>query len=185
MAKLDSSDSGLPGRLVHALSHPIRVRVLERLAREDSSASRLAEAFDEPVPTVAYHLCRVLFKECDLVEVVERHQRRGTEERVFALKPGPYSEVIRFSTAAIVAFEAEVREPTESRLCTWHSVAVDERGRDEIELAMRALAETVRAAGERCADSDPDELCRLTVGSAAFDASRGAAAQPRSVAAQT
>jgi DNA-binding transcriptional ArsR family regulator len=163
-------NADLPARLVHALNHPIRIRILERLLREDSSASRLAEAFEMDVPTVSYHLCKVLFKECDLVTVVERHQRRGAQERVFALRREPYFEVVRFSTTLILALEAEGKDPRESSLCAWHSVAVDEQGQREINLAMEELAATVKAAGGRCANANADELRQLTVGTAAFEA---------------
>lgn len=179
------SSADLSTRLVHALNHPLRIRILERLMHEDSSASRLAEALGEPVTTVAYHLCRVLFKECALVTVVARHQRRGAEEKVFALKRDPCLEVVRFSTAAIAALEAEAGDPRKESLRVWRSVAVDERGQREINTAMEKLAATVRTVEDRCADSNSDELRELAVGAAAFEAAPSEAGQSRPAAQQT
>lgn len=162
-------DARLSARLVHALNHPLRIRILERLMHEDSSASRLAEAFGEPVPNVSYHLCRVLFEECALVSVTERHQRRGAEERVFALKREPFLEVVRFSTTALVALESQGADKRQDGLAAWHaSVAVDDRGKDEIGRAMEAFASTVKTVGDRCADADAGQLRRLAIGTAAF-----------------
>lgn len=175
----------LSSRLVHALNHPLRIRILERLMNEDSSASRLAAAFGESVPTVSYHLCRVLFKECALVTIAERHQRRGAEERVFSLRREPFLQIVRFSTTAIVALEAEAGDNLEWAVCDWHSVAVDEQGQREINLAMEHLATTVRTVGERCAATDDGELHPLAVGTAAFEIVPSAVAQPRSAARQT
>ena len=166
-AKNAAGKSDLGARLVQALNHPIRIRILERLSREDSSAARLAEELDEEVSTVAYHLCRVLFKECKLVKVVAQHQRRGAVERVFSLRQQPYFEIVRVSTAAIAALEGANGQPNGRSRYAWRTVAVDARGEREISLAMDELAERIAAVEARCA-SDGGELTRLNVGAAAF-----------------
>lgn len=165
----ESSDSeaswvpaDLTARILSALNHPIRIRILEALARRQSSAPKLSRALRAPLSNVSYHLCRVLFEELSLVTVVERHQRRGTEERVFALKRECFVGLLLLRVAS--AAEA----PTLASL--YASVAVDEDGQREIGAAIVELAETVTTVERRCADSDPRGLRQLVVGTAAIEA---------------
>ena len=43
-------------RFVKAMSHPLRVRILARLAERTASPNELAEWLDAPLGTVAYHV---------------------------------------------------------------------------------------------------------------------------------
>lgn len=165
----ESSDSEAPrvpadltAGILSALNHPTRIRILEALARGQSSAPKLSRALRAPLSSVSYHLCKVLFEELGLVEVVERHQRRAVEERVFALK----RECLVGLLLLRVASAAEA--PTLASL--YASIAVDGDGRREIDEAIEELAEKVTTVERRCAGSDPDELRQLVVGSAAIEA---------------
>lgn len=162
----------LATRLVHALNHPLRVRILESLSCEAASASQLSKSYGVSVWSVSYHLCTVLFEECGLVAVVERHQRRGAEERVFALTPASRIGVAAstFLRSAADALEAGASDPQASPPLAWQLVAVDEDGRRDIDLAMGELLETVKAVEDRCARSAPGDLRQVIVGAAAVEA---------------
>jgi DNA-binding transcriptional ArsR family regulator len=186
--KLRSSDP--TSQLFFAFAHPLRRQVVRSLLRKPASASSLAETFGMPVGNVSYHLCRVLFEQCDLVEIVETHQRRGAWERVFALKPQAFFGVVSwaeipsmiraeihgevlncFVENATAALEAESTSLNPDGLYKFHSVAVDLNGRQEIREAIEALTQTVAAVEERCrASSGSQPLVQLIVGAAAFEA---------------
>ena len=180
--------SDLATRLLYALNHPIRIRIIESLMREPASPTTLANAFDMPLGNVSYHLCKVLHQHCEVVTLVKRNPRRGAMEKVFALRSKAYVDAIRWTTipepmrsgvrglaldsflkTAIAALEAESAAPSEDNLYAWRSVAVDGDGRREIGEAMRGLAEKVEAVEDRCAAVDPDQLTQLIVGTAAFE----------------
>lgn len=74
-------------RVLKALNHPIRRRILRALAERPGSASGLAGAFGEDVSLVAYHLNQVLAQECTVVTLVDTVARAGTLEKVYALNP--------------------------------------------------------------------------------------------------
>jgi len=65
----------LDERLAKALSHRLRVQILQRLEAGEASPKALAEALGEPVGNVSYHV-RIL-RELDCVELVRTEPRRG------------------------------------------------------------------------------------------------------------
>lgn len=70
--------------LASALSHPDRVRLLDRLQRVDELSPRqFAEGDGAPLGNVAYHV-RAL-REAGLIEQVRTMQRRGAVEHFYAL----------------------------------------------------------------------------------------------------
>jgi hypothetical protein len=64
-----------------AFSHELRVLAWLAIYQEPCSPVAIAEAFDRPVPNIAYHV-RVLL-ECDCIELAETIQRRGAVEHVY------------------------------------------------------------------------------------------------------
>ena len=72
----DLSHRFLDERLAKALSHRLRVQILQRLeeARE-ASPKELAQALSEPVGTVSYHV-RIL-RELDCVELFAQNPAAG------------------------------------------------------------------------------------------------------------
>jgi len=80
-----SRDSTLD-RILSALSHPIRRRILRALVDGPGSASALSRSFGVDVGVVSYHLNRVLAKQCEVVELVESVPRRGSMEKIYRLK---------------------------------------------------------------------------------------------------
>jgi DNA-binding transcriptional ArsR family regulator len=74
-------------RLVKALGHPLRQRVLQELREEEKSPNQLAEALDEPLGNVSYHV-KVL-AECDAVELVRTVPVRGALEHFYRARALP------------------------------------------------------------------------------------------------
>jgi DNA-binding transcriptional ArsR family regulator len=162
-------DTAVDALIIEALSHPTRVLLLQILLHKPVSAVMVARAHGLDLSHVAYHFRRVLYTRLHLVEVLSRHPRRGAEEKVFALKDEYYGDVVR---GLLSLKNGTTGNGAHS---AWHAVAVDERGAHEIRDAVGALAETVAAARERCAQSDdPAELRQLFIGTAFFDRSQTA-----------
>jgi DNA-binding transcriptional ArsR family regulator len=73
-------------RIMKALSHPLRVRMLTLLNQKVSSPSELAEELDEPLGNVSYHM-RFL-ADLNMVKLVRTEPRRGAVEHYYeALEP--------------------------------------------------------------------------------------------------
>lgn len=156
---------GLTGRILAALNHPLRIQILEALVRQPASASTLSEAFGMPLSNVSYHLCKVLADDLDLVVVVERHTRRGAQERVFAPRPACFVALLLTRIADAAGGDAE------GGAASLHApIAVDDEGRREIEAAVGEFARRVRAVEDRCEGTDAAGLEELLVGTAAFAA---------------
>lgn len=66
---------------VKALAHPIRWRILERLASEPATARQLADVL-RTKPTALYHHFRVL-QRAGLIRLTETRPKRGTIERYY------------------------------------------------------------------------------------------------------
>lgn len=74
-------------RVLRALNHPIRRRILRELGPRPASASALARRLGEDVSLISYHLNQVLANECEIVKLIETVARRGTLEKIYALNP--------------------------------------------------------------------------------------------------
>lgn len=68
-------------RLVKALGHPLRQRILQELRDEPASPSELAEALGEPLGNVSYHV--KILAECQAVELVRTAPVRGALEHFY------------------------------------------------------------------------------------------------------
>jgi DNA-binding transcriptional ArsR family regulator len=80
-----SSTSGL----AKALSHRLRVRILQRLTEAgEASPSQLAAALSEPLGNISYHV-RVL-RALDCLELVRTEPRRGALERFYRATVSPW-----------------------------------------------------------------------------------------------
>jgi DNA-binding transcriptional ArsR family regulator len=72
-------------KLMKALGHPVRQRILQELTRsEESSPSQIAQAIDEPLTNVGYH-ARVLVK-CDAIELVRTEVSGSSVEHFYRAK---------------------------------------------------------------------------------------------------
>jgi DNA-binding transcriptional ArsR family regulator len=78
--------SHMDQRVMKALSHPLRVRMLTLLNQKVASPSELATELGEPLGNVSYHM-RFL-ADLDLVRLVRTEPRRGAVEHYYeALEP--------------------------------------------------------------------------------------------------
>lgn len=72
-------------KLMKALGHPLRQRILQVLTREgEASPSEIAEAIDEPLTNVSYHV--KILRRCDAIELVRTEVVRSAVERFYRTK---------------------------------------------------------------------------------------------------
>ncbi len=79
-------------RVLRALNHPIRRRMLRAMIDGPGSATTLARQLKLELGLTSYHLNQVLAKECGIVELVDSIPRRGAIEKVYRLKFDALSE---------------------------------------------------------------------------------------------
>jgi predicted transcriptional regulator len=80
-----SSGAKQQGELVRALSHPIRVEILETLRGRVASPNELSREMDRSVGVIAYH-ANTLVK-CGCLELVGTKPREGWVEHFFGSTP--------------------------------------------------------------------------------------------------
>jgi DNA-binding transcriptional ArsR family regulator len=176
-------------RLVKALGHPMRVRILATLNERVASPSELAEEFDEGLSQLSYHI-KVL-KDLECIELVETQPRRGAVEHFYramarahlgnpewrevpeSLRGGVSAVVLQtFMDRAVEALKAGTLDARDDSYLTWTPMVVDEDGWGEIASMMAEMldrgfeiqaksAERLAAAGE--------EGTNVTVGLASFE----------------
>jgi DNA-binding transcriptional ArsR family regulator len=73
-------------RLVKAVSHPLRVEVLEAIISQgEVSPTQVATNLGQELGKVSYHVN--VLKDCEVIELVRTRQRRGALEHFF--RPAP------------------------------------------------------------------------------------------------
>jgi DNA-binding transcriptional ArsR family regulator len=83
---MSPKEPAIDQRIMKALSHPLRVRMLTLLNQRVSSPSELADELDEPLGNVSYHM-RFL-ADLKMVKLVRTEPRRGAVEHYYeALEP--------------------------------------------------------------------------------------------------
>jgi DNA-binding transcriptional ArsR family regulator len=118
---------GLDQRLVRALSHPTRYRVLVALNERVASPKELAAELREPLGNISYH-ARVL-AELGAIELVKTEPRRGALEHYYRAVMRPYfddaawAQVPLSSRRALFGYELE-------RIFSHAAAAVAGRGFD-------------------------------------------------------
>lgn len=80
-------------RVLRALNHPVRRRILQELSEGSASASTLAKRFDLELGAVSYHLNQVLARECGVVVLVDTIARRGALEKIYGLDTGVWEQL--------------------------------------------------------------------------------------------
>ena len=182
--------ASIDNRVVKALSHPTRVRILTLLRdREMVSPVKLANELGLALGTVGYHVRRL--EALGFIELAKRTQRRGAVEHHYRartmLEPPlrsagttaarrPTSRGTEACTAAQEAQAAVARggfdavtARSDARVLT-----LDERGREQVHAALEALSATVaqvqQASAERLAAADTDlRPCACTAVMMLFD----------------
>jgi DNA-binding transcriptional ArsR family regulator len=85
---MPTTPESIDQRLVRALAHPLRVRILEVLTDRVASPNALSEQLDVGLSHVAYHT-RALEK-CGCLELIDTAQRRGATEHFYKAPPGSF-----------------------------------------------------------------------------------------------
>ena len=83
--------TGIQGKRLSALAHPIRLHILSVAESEDISASEVAVALSEPLGVVAYHF-RVLHT-AGLIELVGTERRRGSIQSFYRATTTGWSDL--------------------------------------------------------------------------------------------
>lgn len=174
------SDALPPPRLVKALAHPLRVRILDELENGIASPSELARRLDEPVTKLAYHVS--VLASLRMIELDDTRQVRGTvehfyklpehrarldDERIEALFP-PGDLRDGWLALAEALREGDLLDPRMRAMTLY----LDERARDELAEALRdlqpCLAEVAASATERMKVTDAEPI-EVVVGTACFE----------------
>jgi DNA-binding transcriptional ArsR family regulator len=178
-------------RLVRALSHPLRVKILEVVQLRNASPSELTDLLSAPLGNVAYHV-RVLEK-CGCIEQVATARRRGAVEHYFRARPRSYighqdwrkvpkslrdavtgSALGSFFDRAADALEAGTMDAHDDTTLNWMPMAVDETGWTEVAAVFQATANRLEAIHALCRKrieqgGGEEEATPLVVGMAAFE----------------
>lgn len=176
-------------RLVRALGHPLRVKILEVVQVRKASPSELTELLGAPLGNVAYHV-RVLEK-CGCIEQVATARRRGAVEHYFRARPRSYighqdwrkvpkslrdavtgASLGTFFDKAADALEAGTMDARDDTTLNWMPMAVDEAGWAEVAAVFEAVTNRLEAIHELCRRrmlKNGEESTALVVGMAAFE----------------
>jgi DNA-binding transcriptional ArsR family regulator len=193
-----SRDDEMDLRLVRALSHPLRLKILQILNVRDASPNELKDLLDHPLGNVAYH-ARVLEK-CGCIKQVRTKRRRGAVEHFFRALPRSYigdqewrkvppSVRATFSEATVKSFvnriaaalEAGTIDGRAETTLTWVTVAVDQLGWIEVaEILEDTLArvQAVHSRSEARMQMSGEEAIAVVIGLAAFEAAGPDQPQP-------
>jgi DNA-binding transcriptional ArsR family regulator len=189
-ASKNKSGSEMAGqKLVKALSHPTRVRILGVLSHRDVSPAEFARESGEVVTNVAYHF-RELAK-YGFAEVVETRPVRGSMEHIYCgtrraqfgdddwrQMPKPLQRVITGTVfhdmvgRMAEAIEAGTFDARDDSHMTWSPLVVDEEGWTDLmsilDTAFEQIAEVATQAGERLARHGGERI-PATVALAGFE----------------
>lgn len=145
-------------RILRALNHPIRRRILTQLSQGPASASVLARDFDEELGVVSYHLNQVLARDCEVVELVDAVPKRGALEKIYGLDREVWSHLSAQSErdCGVECFPMEVDAAVWQEICA---------ARSDFEERIAAAVQAGQASPQ---GDQPTEKCRIIVGVGAF-----------------
>jgi DNA-binding transcriptional ArsR family regulator len=174
--------------LVKALSHPLRVQILEELQSRVASPSELSKEMKESLGVISYH-ANMLVK-CGCLELVDTQPRRGAIEHFYRATPRSFighqdwrraprsvrsgvtdAAVGSFVAKAAAAVEAGTIDSREDTTLNWMPMTVDETGWTEIaaimETALKQLTDVHKRSSKRLSGGDG---IAVIVGLAGFEA---------------
>lgn len=145
-------------RILRALNHPIRRRILTQLSQGPASASVLAKHFDEELGMVSYHLNQVLARDCEVVELVDAVPKRGALEKIYGLDQEVWSHLSARSQleCGVECFPMEVDSTVWEEICAARSDFEDR------------IAAAVQSGETSPSGDQASEKCRIIVGVGAF-----------------
>jgi hypothetical protein len=152
-------------RLVQALAHPLRIRILEVLCERVASPNLLANELGIGLSDVAYHT-RALDR-CGCLVLVDTAQRRGATEHFYKAAPRAFigdrrwrkvprsvrgavtaASLQTFIDKAIGALEAGTIDDRDDTTFSWMPMHLDEQGWQEVSQILAEASERVLAAQE-------------------------------------
>jgi DNA-binding transcriptional ArsR family regulator len=177
-------------RLVKALAHPLRIKILEILTERVASPNRISGDLDAGLSHVAYHT-RALDK-CGCLELVDTAQRRGATEHFYKASPHSFignriwrrvprallggvsgATLQSFMDRAVAALEAGTIDGRDDTTLHWMPVRLDEEGWEKVTVAMEETVDTVLAiqaeSRERLAKEKGRGAISAIVGVASFE----------------
>jgi hypothetical protein len=177
-------------RLVKALAHPLRIKILEILGERVASPNRLSDDLDAGLSHVAYHT-RALDK-CGCLELVDTAQRRGATEHFYKASPHSFigqriwrrvprallggisgATLQSFMDRAVAALEAGTIDGREDTTLYWMPVRLDEQGWSQVTATMEETVDKVLAiqseSRERLARRKGQGAISAIVGVASFE----------------
>jgi hypothetical protein len=177
-------------RLVRALAHPLRIKILEILTERVASPNRLSGDLDAGLSHVAYHT-RALDK-CGCLELVDTAKRRGATEHFYKASPHSFigdriwrrvprtllggvsgATLQSFMDRAVMALEAGTIDSREDTTLYWMPVRLDEQGWDKVTATMEGTVDKVLAvqaeSRERLAESKGQGAISAIIGVASFE----------------
>lgn len=80
-------DAQVDLRVMKALGHPMRQKILQALKDKVASPSEVAKEIDEPLGNVSYHF--KILRQCDAVELVRTRPVRGALEHFYRASMSP------------------------------------------------------------------------------------------------
>lgn len=163
---MHSRQETIEQRLVRALAHPMRIRILEALTERVASPNRLANEMQLNLSHVAYHT-RTLDK-YGCLQLVDTVKRRGATEHFYKAVPRSFigdpqwrlvPRVVRgevtaaslrsFVEKCVAALTAGTIDARDDTTFTWMPLHLDRRGWKEVTAILREAAELVLAAESR------------------------------------
>ncbi len=147
-------------RLVRALAHPLRIKILEILTERVASPNRISDDLETGLSHVAYHT-RALDK-CGCLELVDTAQRRGATEHFYKASPHSFigdriwrrvprallggvsgATLQSFMDRAVAALEAGTIDEREDSTLYWMPVLLDEQGWNRVTATMEETVDKV------------------------------------------
>jgi DNA-binding transcriptional ArsR family regulator len=168
-------------RIAKALTHPLRIQILNALDGDTASPSDLAAKFDAPLGNVSYHV-RTL-ADLGLLKLVKRRTRRGAVEHYYTatsranMKPGSWKGVPGAVKDAVVgssleqigtqAFAAAQVGGFQEGVLARSTYPLDDEGRaavaEIVQGAIEQVEEAARQAAERQDGNDENGVTPTTV----------------------
>jgi DNA-binding transcriptional ArsR family regulator len=177
-------------RLVKALAHPLRIKILEILTERVASPNRLSGELDAGLSHVAYHTKAL--DECGCLELVDTAKRRGATEHFYKAAPRSFigdriwrrvprallggvsgATLQSFMDRAVAALEAGTIDKREDAILYWMPIRLDEQGWNEVTATMEGAVDKVLSiqgeSRERLASQKGEGAIAAIVGVASFE----------------
>lgn len=177
-------------RWIKAVSHPLRIAILEMLAGEIRSPNELTKALDRRLGDTSYHVRALVKAEC--IELVDTQAVRGATEHFYCAKPrssfthqlwrnlphslrghhtaGVLEGLLRRAVASI---EAGLMDEDDETVLSLIPVPVDRQGRletTEVLLAAQDEIERISSDSLHRLEQCEEKVVQLVVGLASFRA---------------